>query len=209
MATTLTENHSDFIDISKGFHRISNVPGFAEEIYNNYTDAVNYAKKGAYGGTSFPGQTIRVVPLNSVEEPKLYIVDWSYNLVSITDSVSTDSKLSTEFSYSSYSGSSAIAITVPAGFILNTISIKINQPFKNENAVSIGVFSDNPDEPIFYYVTGPDVENSFGNYLVTDEEDSEFVFKFTESMPEQTTFYVFLKRVTDPNKQGTGILKIN
>ena len=80
---------------------------------------------------------------------------------------------------------------------------------KNDNAVSIGVMTNNPENPIKYYVSDINTENEYGNYLVTDEADSEFVFKFTESMSEQTTFYIFLKRVTDPNKKGSGILKIN
>ena len=198
-----------YIDIPKGFHRISNTPGFSDEIYSSYAEAETYAKKGPYGGTAYVGQLLKVVPTNSIEDPKLYIIDNNWNLISITESISTDSKLSTEFEYSSYSGSSAIAITVPAGFILNSISIKIKEPFKNDNAVSIGVMTNNPENPIKYYVSDINTKNEYGNYLVTDEADSEFVFKFTESMSEQTTFYIFLKRVTDPNKKGSGILKIN
>lgn len=198
-----------YIDINKGFRRLGNTPGFADEIYTSYAEAEKYAKRGPYGGTAFIGQLIRVVPQNSVEDPKLYIIDNSWNLISITETISTDSKLNINFDYSSYSGSSAIAITVPAGFLLDSISIIIKTPFKNDDAVSIGVLTENPDEPIHYYVTSLDIPNQYDNHLVTDEENSEFVFSFMEIMPKQTTFYVFLKRVTDPEKMGSGTLKIN
>ena len=198
-----------YIDINKGFRRLGNTPGFADEIYTSYTEAEEYAKRGPYGGTAFIGQLIRVIPQNSVEDPKLYIIDNSWNLISITETISTDSKLNINFDYSSYSGSSAIAITVPAGFLLDSISIIIKTPFKNDDAVSIGVLTEDPDNPIHYYVTSLGIPNQYDNHLVTDEENSEFVFSFMEIMPKQTTFYVFLKRVTDPEKMGSGTLKIN
>lgn len=201
--------NGEYIDIIKGFRRLTNNPGFAEEIYTSYEEAENYVKKGPYGGTAFKGQLIKVVPTNSVEDPKLYIVDDSWNLISITDTISTDSKLNISFDYSSYAGSSAIAITVPAGFLLDTISVIIKKPFINDDAVSIGTLTEDPDNPIHYYVSSLEIPNQYDNHLITDEENSEFVFSFMEILSKQTTFYVFLKRVTDPNAQGSGILKIN
>src|SRR5574344_425201 len=205
----MAANDQMVIDINKGMHRVGKFQAFTDEVFSTYAEASAYATSGRYGGTAIEGQLIRVVPdeFSSEDDVKLYIIDKNYNLVSVTESIITDNKLTTQFDYGTASASNATSIVVPAGFVLSSISIKIIEPFSNYDAVEMKTLS--LDEEYHTLISsGNRIEGTFGD-MVTDEENSEFTFKFTESFAEKTKILLILNKIEDPERKGTGILKIN
>ena len=207
-----TEVNIKYVDINKGFRRLGNFPAFTDEIFNSYSEASEYALTGKYGGSSYVGQLIRIMPDDVKEDPSIYIINSEYKLASTNDHITTNDNLSVNFSYSSMSGSEAISLLLPQGFILNNISIRIIEGFKNDNAIKIGMCPYIHPEQLEYLVqSGPEAnfENPPRCLILTDEDDSEFNFHFTKQIEQKTLLIVFINRVSDSDERGKGILKIN
>lgn len=208
---------NNFIDINKGFRRLGNFPMFADEIFDNYADAAKYATLGPYGGSAYVGQLIRVVPKSDLDEPKIYIINNEYKLVSTENAIIANDNLSVTFDYNSFSGTSAVSIILPQGFVLNTITVKIIQGFANDDAIRVAKYKyDDPSTSEYLIASGSgkhleDIEAFYNPQftMITDEDDSEFVFKFTESLQIRTLIVIYLDRTVDVEERGKGILKIN
>ena len=178
-----------------------------------------YASAGALGrSNAFPGQLVRILPESSDDEPTLYIIDSRYQLVSSTENIATDSKLSVNFGFNSISGSSAVTIIVPAGFVLNQITVKFNEGFMNDDAIIVAsrrLRSEDGETPQLTYLLGsgsdPTVTASLGtsNIIITDEDNSEFAIQSTMTFNEKTSIILFINTKNDPLQRGSGILKLN
>lgn len=203
---------SQFIDINKGFRRVGNFPLVEDEVFSTYQEASDYALTGANGGSSYVGQIIRVMPDNALDDPAIYLVNSEYRLASTADHIATNDNLSISFSYESTSGSEAISLLLPQGFILNNISVKITEGFKNDNAIRIGLCPyNNPSGLEYLILSGPATnfaeEPKF--LMLTDEDDSEYTFNTTKMIDTRTLLVVFIDRASDVTRKGKGILKIN
>ena len=213
--------NTTFVDITKGFRRLGNFPSFSDEIFSTYVEADAYAKNGPTGrSNAFPGQLVRVLPNSADEEPMVYVIDKGYKLTSVTESVTTDSKLTVNFSYGSESGGQAITIVVPAGFVLNQMTIRFDEAFINDDAITIAYRaynvaegSEETPELTFILASGlsPQVQSTYNttNIIVTDESESEFTIQSTMTFSEKTAIVMFIKTEDDPLERGRGILKLN
>lgn len=211
----------NFVDITKGFRRLGNFPTFSDEIFSTYAEAQAYATAGATGrSNAFCGQMIRILPdiSNVDDEPAAYIIDNNYKLVSITENITTDTKLSFEFSYNSLSGSSAVSITVPAGFVLQQVTVKFIDGFINDNALILTSRKTNlvnDEDPQLQYIfvsgTDPSLTSAFhtSNVIITDEDNSEFTLQTMMTFSAKTTFVLYLNQAFDEMQRGHGILKLN
>jgi len=208
---------NSFHDIVKGFRRLGNFPAFDDEIFTTYDAASAYASAGPYGGSAYIGQLIRVIPTEENSDPKIYIVNNEYKLVSTEDAISVNDNLSINFNFKSQSGSSAISLILPQGFLLNTITVRFIEGFKNDDALRVALCPYNNTSQVEYLIasgSGEHLNDVIDFYdpkftLITDEDDSEFVFKFTEILQTRTLLVIYLDRTIDPDELGSGILKIN
>ena len=210
----------NFVDITKGFRRLGNFPAFSDEVFSSYAEAQRYASNGALGlSNAFCGQLVRVLPESSDDDPVVYIIDNKYKLVTTTESIATDSKLSFPFEYGSSNNITATTIIVPAGFILNTVTIKFTQGFVNDNAILLYAQKANlalDETPNVQYIvasgTDPILESRYGinNIIVTDEDESEFAIQTTITFNEKTAIILLVNPdQNDITHRGRGILKLN
>lgn len=209
MTDTQTIN---YIDINKGFRRVGNFPAFQDEVFKTYKEASEYAQSGKYGGSSYVGQLIRVLPEDATSDPSIYIINNDYRLASTAEHIESNTKLSINFDFDSMSGSEAISLLLPQDFILSNISVHIVEGFKNCDAFSLVLcpYNDTSSSEFliqsgtpFMYSDPPD------NLILTDEDDAEFNFHFTKQLTTKSLLIVFLKRDPDADRCGAGILKIN
>lgn len=200
--TTMSES-SNFIDIPKGYRRLGKFPLDSGSVIEGDTKAKaletakKYAKNGSLNGTAYVGQVIAVVSKDLDDYPELYTVNDGYDLVPVAGSASGSDLLSGSFDGSMASGSS-VGIRLPAGMIINTISIKIYEAFGSGQ---------------IYFAFGPDANLtklalSDGNEPEVDYTDpGDYVIKCTVQVT-QTDYLKFFNSSKEAGI-GSGYIKIN
>ena len=212
-------NNINFVDITKGFRRLGNFPTFSDEIFTSYAEASEYARNGAFGDSNaFCGQLVRVLPENADATPTAYIIDKQYKLVSVTEDIAIETKLSIPFSYNASVNAATSSIVVPAGFVLNTISVLFTEGFQNDDAIIIAAkkFNADPNQEgnvQILVISGSEgsenlEEYDTSNIIISDEDGSEFAIQSMITFTEKTEITVYVKTIPHANK-GSGIVKIN
>lgn len=172
MKNTYSKENSSFIDIIKGYRRLTNVPLDATSIFKSFASASAYALTGLSGGSAYIGQLIVVISdITNNNLNTVYTVSSDYTLQKVIASSEND-QYYYYFSVDTTKSDTAL-ITFPKDFVITKLTVYISTAFtdKSGNSMPYGISSIN--------VVSKGVKTVLADYndFVTDSADSKYIIE--------------------------------